>query len=110
MYDISSESPSSFEQPDNDNDLRRSTSKSILPNKFNDFVISSKVKYDIEKFVNCFGLKSSNYCFATKLNKINNLLVTRMHQRIYKNWIDAMNSYIGIIHGKLQTYLVIEKL
>ncbi|GKC48865.1 hypothetical protein Tco_1071610 [Tanacetum coccineum] len=49
--------------------LRRSSRQRNLPSKLNDFVVSSSVKYDLEKYVCYFKLSSINLCFSTNLNK-----------------------------------------
>ncbi|GKD86991.1 ribonuclease H-like domain-containing protein, partial [Tanacetum coccineum] len=49
--------------------LGRSTRQSKLPVKLNDYVLSSNVKYGIEKYVNYSKLKGDNLWFATTLNK-----------------------------------------
>ncbi|GKA11825.1 ribonuclease H-like domain-containing protein [Tanacetum coccineum] len=49
--------------------LRRSERTSVFPNKYNEFVVDSKVRYGLEKFVSYSNLSSENLCFATELNK-----------------------------------------
>ncbi|GJY61045.1 hypothetical protein Tco_0461702 [Tanacetum coccineum] len=49
--------------------IRRSSRPSKLPTKLNDYVIDSKLRYDIEKHVNYANLNSVNYCYATTLKK-----------------------------------------
>nr|GFB43656.1 ribonuclease H-like domain-containing protein [Tanacetum cinerariifolium] len=49
--------------------LRRSTRKRVMPSKFSDFVVSSNVKYSLEKYVCYANLSSSNLCSFTTLNK-----------------------------------------
>ncbi|PWA95103.1 reverse transcriptase, RNA-dependent DNA polymerase, Gag-polypeptide of LTR copia-type [Artemisia annua] len=49
--------------------LRRSGRESKTPIRFNDYVMQSKVRYGIEKYVNYGGLSRVNMCFASTLNK-----------------------------------------
>lgn len=50
--------------------VRRSERSSIFPNKYNEFVVDSKVRYGLEKFVSYANLNSENFYFTTKLNKL----------------------------------------
>ncbi|GKB62395.1 hypothetical protein Tco_0918581 [Tanacetum coccineum] len=76
---------------------RRSSKKSKLPAKLNDYVINSSVRYGIEKFVFYSMLSESNMCFATNLNK-------SVEPSCYEdamcdtNWIDAMNNEIEALN------------
>ncbi|GKA15000.1 ribonuclease H-like domain-containing protein [Tanacetum coccineum] len=45
--------------------LRRSSRQSVFPRNYNDFVVDSKVKYGIEKYVGYSKLNTENYCFIT---------------------------------------------
>nr|GEY72342.1 auxilin-like protein [Tanacetum cinerariifolium] len=49
--------------------LKRSFRTVVFPKKFNDFIVDSKVKYGLEKYVNYSYLSKGDYCFATMLNK-----------------------------------------
>ncbi|PWA40756.1 reverse transcriptase, RNA-dependent DNA polymerase, Gag-polypeptide of LTR copia-type [Artemisia annua] len=49
--------------------LRRSNRESKTPIRFNDYVLSSRVRYGIEKYVSYAGLNRNNMCFASTLNK-----------------------------------------
>ena len=49
--------------------LRRSNRESKTPIRFNDYVMQSKVRYGIEKYVNYAGLSRNNKCFTSTLNK-----------------------------------------
>ncbi|GKC81891.1 ribonuclease H-like domain-containing protein, partial [Tanacetum coccineum] len=49
--------------------LRMSSRTFVFPINFNDFIVYSKVKYGLEKYVNYSYLSKGNYCFATMLNK-----------------------------------------
>ncbi|GJW30331.1 putative RNA-directed DNA polymerase [Tanacetum coccineum] len=50
-------------------EVRRSSRPKSQPVRFNDYVVSSNVKYGLEKFVCYSKLSSVNYCFSTILNK-----------------------------------------
>ncbi|GJV13759.1 ribonuclease H-like domain-containing protein [Tanacetum coccineum] len=70
---------------------RKSSRKSIMPSKLNDYVVDIKVKYGLNKYVNYSNLSSDNYSFVTNLNKT-------YEPKSYKEaatdprWVDAMNS------------------
>nr|GEV23264.1 hypothetical protein [Tanacetum cinerariifolium] len=70
---------------------RKSSRKSIMPSKLNDYVVDSKVKYGINKYVDYLTLSSDNYSFVKNLNKT-------YEPKSYKEeasdprWIEAMNS------------------
>ncbi|GJS62450.1 ribonuclease H-like domain-containing protein [Tanacetum coccineum] len=49
--------------------LRRSFRQSVFRKNYNDFVVESKVKYGLEKFVGYANLNTENLCFVTELNK-----------------------------------------
>nr|GEU86765.1 ribonuclease H-like domain-containing protein [Tanacetum cinerariifolium] len=49
--------------------LRRSTRQKVMPIKYNDYVVSSHVKYGLEKYVPYVNLSRRNFCFSTTLNK-----------------------------------------
>ncbi|GKD73089.1 ribonuclease H-like domain-containing protein, partial [Tanacetum coccineum] len=57
---------------------------------FNDFVIDSKVKYRLDKYVNYSNLSKRNYCFATMVNK-GIEPKTYFEASQHKLWVDAMN-------------------
>nr|GEX58636.1 putative reverse transcriptase, RNA-dependent DNA polymerase, Gag-polypeptide of LTR copia-type [Tanacetum cinerariifolium] len=77
--------------------VRRSSRQTKLPIKLNDYVLNSKVKYGIEKFVNYSNLKGLNLCFATTLNKSiePSCLSDALSDR---NWVDAMNNEIETLN------------
>ncbi|GJW76284.1 putative RNA-directed DNA polymerase [Tanacetum coccineum] len=70
--------------------LRRSTRSSVFPRNYNDFVVNSKVKYGIEKFVGYSKLNAENLCFVTQLNK-NSEPKTFFEASQSPQWVDAMN-------------------
>ncbi|GJR66223.1 hypothetical protein Tco_0012288 [Tanacetum coccineum] len=49
--------------------VRRSSRQSVFLRNYNDFVVESKVKYELEKYVGYSKLNSENLCFVTQLNK-----------------------------------------
>nr|GEY91040.1 ribonuclease H-like domain-containing protein [Tanacetum cinerariifolium] len=49
--------------------LRRSTRQKVMPIKYKDYVVSSHVKYGLEKYVSYVNLSRRNFCFSTTLNK-----------------------------------------
>ncbi|GJV55830.1 putative RNA-directed DNA polymerase [Tanacetum coccineum] len=70
--------------------LRRSSRQSVFPRNYNDFVVDSKVKYGIEKYVGYSKLNTENYCFVTQHNK-NHELKSFLEASKYPHWTDAMN-------------------
>ncbi|GJW03793.1 ribonuclease H-like domain-containing protein [Tanacetum coccineum] len=80
---------------DNQN-LRRSSRQSVFPKNYNDFVVDSKVKYGIEKYVGYSKLNSDNYCFLTQLNK-NFEPKSFSKASKFSHWIDAMNQEMNAL-------------
>ncbi|GJV27115.1 putative RNA-directed DNA polymerase, partial [Tanacetum coccineum] len=80
---------------DNQN-LRRSSRQSVFPKNYNDFVVDSKVKYGIEKYVGYSKLNSENYCFITQLNK-NFEPKSYFEASKFPHWIDAMNQEMNAL-------------
>ncbi|GJU48851.1 putative RNA-directed DNA polymerase [Tanacetum coccineum] len=80
---------------DNQN-LRRSSRQRVFPKNYNDFVVDSKVKYGIEKYVGYSKLDSENYCFITQLNKH---FEPKTFSEAFKfpHWIDAMNQEMNAL-------------
>ncbi|GKE08561.1 hypothetical protein Tco_1412112 [Tanacetum coccineum] len=71
--------------------LRRSSRQSVFPRNYNDFVVDSKVKYVLEKYVGYSKLNSKNYCFVTQINK-NCEPKTFFEASKFSHWTGAMNS------------------
>nr|GEU96066.1 ribonuclease H-like domain-containing protein [Tanacetum cinerariifolium] len=92
---------------------RRSSTQSVFPRNYNDFVVDLKVKYDLEKFVNYSKLNAKTLCFVTRLNK-NNEPKTFFETSKYALWTDAMNNTMDALLemklGKSLICLKIEKL
>ncbi|GJW15260.1 hypothetical protein Tco_0019393, partial [Tanacetum coccineum] len=87
-----------IDQVNNDvSNLRRSSRPFVFPRNFNDFVVDSKVKYGLEKFVNYSHLSKRNYCFATMLNK-GFEPKTYFEASEHKHWVDAMNAEMDALY------------
>ncbi|KAJ0459040.1 putative RNA-directed DNA polymerase [Helianthus annuus] len=71
-------------------DLRRSSRNTVLPKRFDDFVLNSNVKYDIGKVVSYNCLSAENYCFTSKLNKLSEPSSFGEASKDSR-WVDAMN-------------------
>ncbi|GJZ39135.1 ribonuclease H-like domain-containing protein [Tanacetum coccineum] len=70
--------------------VRRSSRQSVFPKNYNDFVVESKVKYGLEKYVGYSKLNFEIFCFVTQLNKTRepkNYFETSK----YSHWIDVVN-------------------
>ncbi|GKE82296.1 ribonuclease H-like domain-containing protein, partial [Tanacetum coccineum] len=80
---------------DNQN-LRRSSRQSVFPKNYNDFVVDSKVKYGIKKYLGYSKLNSENYCFVTQLNK-NFKPKYFFKASKFPHWIDAMNQEMNAL-------------
>ncbi|GKD45664.1 putative RNA-directed DNA polymerase [Tanacetum coccineum] len=70
--------------------VRRTSRNSVLPSKYNDFVLNKNVKYGIDKVINYANLSIDNYIFTTSLNKIQEP-TTYLEAVKDSRWIDAMN-------------------
>ncbi|GKC69852.1 putative RNA-directed DNA polymerase, partial [Tanacetum coccineum] len=77
--------------------LRRSSRTHKLPAILNEFVVDSKVKYEVERVVNYSSFASDSFCFVCDLNK-------SIEPRTYKeaiiddNWVNAMNKEIEALN------------
>ncbi|GJZ97355.1 hypothetical protein Tco_0669808 [Tanacetum coccineum] len=77
--------------------IRSSSRQSKLPMKLNDYVLSSNVKYGIEKYVSYSKLKGDILCFATTLNK--SVEPTCLKDALFHpNWVEAMNNEIEALN------------
>nr|GEU84097.1 hypothetical protein [Tanacetum cinerariifolium] len=65
--------------------------RSVMPSKLNDYVIDSKVKYGINKYVDYLNFSSDNYSFVTNLSKTYEPMSYK-EAASDPRWIDAMNS------------------
>ncbi|GJU13209.1 retrotransposon protein, putative, ty1-copia subclass [Tanacetum coccineum] len=82
--------------------LRRSTRQSKLHVRLNDYVLSSNVKYGIEKFMNYSKLKGDHLCFATALNKF--VEPTCLSDALFDpNWVETMNNKIEALRNNTWT-------
>ncbi|GJY18825.1 ribonuclease H-like domain-containing protein [Tanacetum coccineum] len=77
--------------------LRRSSRPSVFPRNYNNFVVVSKVKYGLEKYVNYSHLSKDNYCFTSVLNKS---FKTKSFEEAAKHqpWVNAMNSEMDALY------------
>ncbi|GKA11892.1 ribonuclease H-like domain-containing protein [Tanacetum coccineum] len=77
--------------------IRRSERQSKPPVRFNDYILSSNVKYEIEKYVSYSRLSSVNMCFAVSLNK--SVEPTCLAEALSdSNWVEAMNNDIEALN------------
>ncbi|GKB99374.1 ribonuclease H-like domain-containing protein [Tanacetum coccineum] len=86
--------------------IRRSERTSIFLNKYNDFVVESKVKYGLENYVSYVNLSTENKCFTTELNKS---IEPKSFYGASKDqyWIEAMNNEMDALYRN-DTWEVVE--
>ncbi|XP_071719288.1 uncharacterized protein [Rutidosis leptorrhynchoides] len=73
--------------------IRRTERTAVLPKRFADYVVESKVKHGVEKVINYSFLNKENFCFVSNLNK--SIEPTSYFEAAKdKNWVDAMNDEI----------------
>nr|GEX71717.1 ribonuclease H-like domain-containing protein [Tanacetum cinerariifolium] len=94
---ISSQSDGSGLWDEQQTKVRRSSRPKSQPVRFNDYVVSSNVKYGLEKFVWYSKLSSVNNCFSTVLNKSVELK-SYIEACNDENWINAMNLEMKALH------------
>ncbi|GJX94032.1 ribonuclease H-like domain-containing protein, partial [Tanacetum coccineum] len=75
---------------------RRSSRQSVFPRNYNDFVVESKVKYGIERYVGYSKLNSKNYCSITQFNKTREPK-SYFEASKYHHWTNAMNQEIDAL-------------
>ncbi|KAJ0440838.1 putative RNA-directed DNA polymerase [Helianthus annuus] len=70
--------------------FRRSSRKSVLPKKFENFVLNSKTKYSLNKVVSYSCLSFENMCFTASLNKT---IEPSTYEETVGDprWVEAMN-------------------
>ncbi|GKC34154.1 ribonuclease H-like domain-containing protein [Tanacetum coccineum] len=68
--------------------VRRSSRQSVFPKNYNDFVVESKVKYGLEKYVSYSKLNTKFFCFISQLNKTREPI---------SHWIDDMNQEMNAL-------------
>nr|GEV92894.1 putative reverse transcriptase domain-containing protein [Tanacetum cinerariifolium] len=92
--------------------VRRTSIQSVFPNNYNDFVVKSKVKYGLEKYVGYSKLNVENFCFVTQLNKTREPK-TYSEASKYSYWTNAMNQnwilYSEMVLENWLNYLKVEK-
>ncbi|GJY05778.1 ribonuclease H-like domain-containing protein [Tanacetum coccineum] len=76
--------------------VRRSSRQSVFPKNYNDFVVESKVKYGLEKYVSYSKLNTEIFCFISQLNKTREPK-TYFEASKYSHWIDAMNQEMNAL-------------
>ncbi|GJS21409.1 ribonuclease H-like domain-containing protein, partial [Tanacetum coccineum] len=86
--------------------LRRSIRQKVMPSKFNDYVVSSNVKYGLEKYVCYANLSRSNLCLSTTLNKSFEPKTFHEASQNHK-WIKAMNLEMEALHRN-NTYVLVD--
>ncbi|KAJ0703042.1 putative RNA-directed DNA polymerase [Helianthus annuus] len=71
-------------------ELRRSSRSTSIPKRFQDYVLNSNVKYDINKVVSYACLSADSACFISRLNKT---VEPSTYSEAAKDpkWIEAMN-------------------
>ncbi|GJU63929.1 ribonuclease H-like domain-containing protein [Tanacetum coccineum] len=81
----------------NNQPLRRSERTSVFPNKYNDYVVDSKVKYRLEKYVGYSNLTSEIFYFTTELNKA---FEPKNYWEACKDqhWVEAMNKEMDALY------------
>ncbi|GKE23048.1 ribonuclease H-like domain-containing protein, partial [Tanacetum coccineum] len=79
--------------------IRRSLRQSVFPRNYNDFVVESKVKYELEKYVGYSKLNSEFFCFVTQLNKTREPK-TYFEASKYSHWTDGMNQEMDALLRK----------
>nr|GEZ41280.1 putative reverse transcriptase, RNA-dependent DNA polymerase, Gag-polypeptide of LTR copia-type [Tanacetum cinerariifolium] len=86
--------------------LRKSSRKTNMPKKLNDFKVDTKVKYSIDKHVNYSNLSLENFNFFTSLNKIVEL---KTFDEVSKEvrWVEAMNLEMEALNRN-GTWVIIE--
>ncbi|GJY50493.1 ribonuclease H-like domain-containing protein [Tanacetum coccineum] len=70
--------------------LRRSERTSVFPNKYNGYVIDSKVKYGLERYVGYSNLTYENFCF--KLRGVRKIETLRYDVGVSTVWGGCSNS------------------
>ncbi|GJU59725.1 putative RNA-directed DNA polymerase [Tanacetum coccineum] len=95
--DIDVAVPSPFGAENIHQPLRRSERTTVLPVRYNDFVMTSKLKYGLEKFVGYAKLKPENFCFTTELNKSKEPK-TFWEASSSQHWVDAMNKEMDALY------------
>ncbi|XP_071741113.1 uncharacterized protein [Rutidosis leptorrhynchoides] len=77
----------------NAENLRRTSRRTTLPKRLNDYVLDNKVKYGLKNYLTYSKLSSENFCFITCLNKSQE---PKSYQEASKdkNWVNDMNEEI----------------
>ncbi|GKB87193.1 ribonuclease H-like domain-containing protein [Tanacetum coccineum] len=84
-------------EPEVEQTVRRSSRKTSLPTKYQDYVLNKNVKYGINIMVNYSNLSIDNFVFATSINKIHEP-TTYLEVVKDSRWIEAMNQEIKALN------------
>ncbi|GKC18417.1 ribonuclease H-like domain-containing protein [Tanacetum coccineum] len=84
-------------EPKVEQTVRRSSRKTSLPTKYQDYVLNKNVKYGIKTVVNYSNLSIDNFVFATSINKIHEP-TTYLEVVKDSRWIEAMNQEIEALN------------
>ncbi|XP_071713293.1 uncharacterized protein [Rutidosis leptorrhynchoides] len=86
-----------FENMDEPISIRKSSRVSVMPRKFDDFIVEGKVKYGVEKVVNYSNLCHENLCFVSSLNK--SIEPKHYHRAVNDpNWVAAINDEMEALY------------
>ncbi|GJU86702.1 putative RNA-directed DNA polymerase [Tanacetum coccineum] len=90
LFNENVEKSQSFSPDNHRGQPRRSSRKASMPVKFSDFKVDTKVKYNIDKYVNYSKLSSENYSFSTNINKLSE---PKSFAKACADprWVEAMN-------------------
>ncbi|GJT70094.1 ribonuclease H-like domain-containing protein [Tanacetum coccineum] len=87
--------------------LRRYNRVTVLPKKYNDYVMPFKVKFGHEKFVIYKNLSSETFYFVTELNK-NVEPKTFWEASEDQHWVEAMNNEMNALYNNNNTWEITE--
>ncbi|GKE03885.1 ribonuclease H-like domain-containing protein, partial [Tanacetum coccineum] len=78
--------------------LRRSERSSVFLNKYNEYVVDSRVKFGTKRFVSYENLNFNNFCFTIELYKA---FEPKTYWQACKeqHWIEAMNKEMDVLYG-----------
>ncbi|GJW24965.1 ribonuclease H-like domain-containing protein, partial [Tanacetum coccineum] len=86
--------------------VRKSSRQSVFPRNYNDFVVESKVKYGLEKYVGYSKLNSEKFCFVTQLNK-HSEPKSYFEASKFPYWTDVINQEMDALLNN-ETWKIIE--
>ncbi|GKA85216.1 ribonuclease H-like domain-containing protein [Tanacetum coccineum] len=86
--------------------VRRSSRKTSISTKYQDYVLDKNVKFGIDKVVNYSNLSMDNFVFSNSINKIHE--PTTYHEAVKDiRWIEAMNQEIEALIETILSSLLI---